>query len=458
MKKLLLLSLFLFAACVRPHPQPPPPPPQPPQTFHLKVFVKDQANGVAAQGGVVYGDCDSDRCPAALRGEHNATALDGGVEFDVLGANFNVCGFAPGYHDPARPTSQVLCLPVAVAFDQTIQVLLEKDQTKWPPSLARSALPDFPADTGAPQTGVWSDGPYDKTLSFPPPSQPTIDYHRGNFQISVDGFTHGYNDKDRSIVITWEQPTFSPDDQDLVLRQYFDVDGYTHFLLSIPQARNFGVLDQRLLDAAKRVKQRVPFLAVAAFGGDGESWDDVRPWLEQLHAQNTLDEIVVCWQCDQRYSPFDLISNTILVGEWAHARGIKVSQHWVNDAAAWWTPDDYTGPGDTCHGAWKVCDRFSYHRFIQDYVDYQWLQSDVNAPIASQQWSEAKVLQSLDREKLVVAEYDTQRRYDDPANVPEAQGDLKGFLFLCAQGFGKGVEGGFMGGARDPDGGVVRVH
>lgn len=441
------------AAC----PSPKPPTPPAPTSFRLQVYVHNAATDGPLLTATVYRD-------NVVPQETVSVGPDSGAAWVLPPSDFNVCGLAPGY----VPT----CAPVPLHKDLTIALHLALvplppeppppgPSVVWPPARARAALPPFPGltDTQPAGAAVWSPEDYQTSSPFTPPDHQDMDFHRGNvIGVRVPGLTwHGYGtDKDPTLVTTWDQPRRSVEEQALVLEQYANVDGYTHFLISIPQARNAGVLnDAQFLGAAVRAKTYQQKVVVAAFGGDGESWEsDVRPWLDKLVALHAVDEIVTCWQCDQHYSPFDLVTLTKQVGEYAHARGLKVSQHWVNDALAWWTPADSTDVNSTCK-LWAICDRFSYHKVVAQWVDYQYFQGDTEAGISDFQWALSKVLQSLTTEKLVAAEYDMQAEFDDPLHRLEIGGDEKGYLLSLSNGWGKAMYGGYMNGGRRPDG---RVH
>lgn len=457
----LAASLFFLvgAACPKPHPPTPPPPP-PPTSFLLQLYVHDAATDTPLLSASIYRDNLNPHVWVPV-------GPDAGAAWVLPPSDFNICGQAPGYLDN--------CIGVPLHSNLTLTLKLTVKPVpppppmwQWPPALPRSALDPFPGltPTQPSNAAVWSAETYDATLPFTPPDHPDIDYHRGNvIGVRVPGLTwHGYGtDKDPTLVTTWDQPRRSVEEQNLVLAQYSHVNGYTHFVLSIPQARNAGVLDQRFLDAAVLAHSDTykQFVVVAAFGGDGESWEaDVLPWLDKLVALRAVDEIITCWQCDQHYDPWALVTLTVQVGEYAHAHGLKVSQHWVNGADAWWNPADDPRRPNTCldfttNGVpTPICGRIDYHRVMAKWVDYQYFQGDTEAPISDFQWALAKVLQSFTTEKLVVAEDDMQAEFDNPMIRLEKGGDAKGFLLSCARGFGRVMDGGYMNGSRLPNGHV----
>lgn len=344
----------------------------------------------------------------------------------------------------------------------------------WPPP-PRAPLPAFPAPTGEElrRTGLWSFSPYDSALPFDPPDNPDRDFHRGNFSgvrvpecglRQLESGTKGHPEH----TMSWDQPQYSVSEQACILNAH-QARGYTHFLTSIPQSRRHRVLD-RLPETTARIKAAGMWSVVVAFGGDGESWiRDVKPRLDQLKARGAVDEVVVCWQCDKAYpNAWELLQRTLEVSTWAKTNGARVSLHWITHAAALWSTRHDPRRPNTCLDAARlglapICNRFDYHRVTSGIVDYQYLQQDVYAPIADArpgkgglQGEIGDVLAALTTQKLVVAEYDAQREFDNPAAAPEDEGDLKGWLLLCSRRGNRFVLGGFMGGARAPDGSVVR--
>lgn len=457
MKKLLLLVFVLAAGCgvIR---RPSPPPIQVPIDFQLQVYVK------AGDAPLLEAEVYRDNAPDLI----SHVGPDGGAAWRLVGQDMNVCARSAGY--------ETACVPAPLHQDLTLTINLVKTlepppppptpAVPWPPALARSQLPDFPPLTATQPAGqgVWSTGPYDKDMPFTVPDRPDLDFHRGNFSgvratsCNLPLLPTG-TDKDASHVMTWDLPAYPEDKQKCILKEYAIVRGYTHFLLSIPQARNQGVLDDRFLAAAQLAKDYHQFNVIVAMGGDGEDFDkDVAPILQILRDRQLLDEVVVCWQCDRPYDPWALYELTLKISAWAHARGVKVSLHWINEAAAWWNADDDPRRPNTCLDA-GICNRFDYHRVMGGKVDYQYLQVDVDAPIndatnGGLQGSVGDVLRSFTTEKLVVAEYDAQGEFDDPKVRTEDQGDLKGYLLMCSRRNGAFVLGGYMNGSRLPNGRV----
>lgn len=325
--------------------------------------------------------------------------------------------------------------------------------TSWPPS-PRAPLPPPPGITAqqppAPEASCWADEPYDASLPFTPPAQPEIDFHRGNFcGVRVPGFTEGGNDKDPSLVITWDLPRYSERGRQQVAQWYTQGCGYTHPVLSVPQTKNQGKTLDDLQYACAAFRSAGPsFTIVNAMGGDGQwqaEWAANQPWLQSLHDAGLLDIVCVAWQIDKWYQA-DLVDVTLAVSSWAKARGLKVAQHWLNGACALWPFPPY-----------GIENRFDYARFMADKVDYQYMQQDVNASLPALQSAAAKILQSYVGlpTRLVGAELDAQAEYDDPLRRLERYGDQKGFYVTCARWPGRVMDGGYLNGGRNDDGRVL---
>ncbi len=327
----------------------------------------------------------------------------------------------------------------------------------WPPP-AKAPLPPFPPVT-AERDGrvVWADGPYDADLPFVPAAEPAMDFHRGNFDVEIPGITPlpGDSQDSPSLTLTWFTPRRPLDQQTLLFEHYAHVDGYTHVVLSIPQCKNWNVSIDALVLTAALAKTYGQYVIVNVFGGDGESWEDVQPWLDALVAAKAVDILCVAWQADQHYSPMDLTAITYQVNDYARAHGLKVALHWVNDACAWWSPADAPKP-NTCE-VYGICNRFSYQQVMTGVVDYHYMQVYTEATVNGIQESEAKVLQSLTSQKLVASEYCAQAQFDNAPLPPrtELQGDTLGYLMVCARGYGRVMDGGYLNGARRPDGRVL---
>ena len=117
----------------------------------------------------------------------------------------------------------------------------------WPPA-PRASLPPWPTPTssqpGNPQAGCWTHDTVDPTLQFTPPSQPDIDFHRGNVMglrctdlPAVPG-----NSPDPSLVVTWFEYLYAQQGaRDRMLDAYAAA-GYTH--LDLHRATWMGRLDK----------------------------------------------------------------------------------------------------------------------------------------------------------------------------------------------------------------------
>lgn len=327
----------------------------------------------------------------------------------------------------------------------------------WPPAAPYPPLPPFPPATGSqpgnPQAGCWSSaGDYVRDLPFTPPAQPDRNYRRGNFQLKVPGFLNGFNDKDRSLLMTWELPVLSEADQAHCLDYYTWELGLTHLLLSVPQTKNYGGNLDGLVTTAQRAKAAGLFIVCCALGGDGESFTrDVVPWLDAL--EGTLSELCVAWQIDagnkvaEDGRPYTQVipDITIQVSDYAKAHGLLVSQHWINGACALWPYPNY-----------GITNRFDYGRWAADYVDCQYEQVDVDAAIDDTQSATSKVLEGLSGQtRLCVAEFEAQAQYDNPASGREPYARLKGYLMSCAARSGRVVDGGYFDQCARPSGDVL---
>jgi hypothetical protein len=477
-RSLAVLALVASAGCFLPvRPPAPPTPPSPPEirAYTLAVLVTDAKTEQLLAGAAVSTDAQPGQPPFV-------TERDGRAAWTFTFADFNVCASAPGYQQECAPNPPPL-------EDKTIRLALVPVEAPrpppavaWPPP-AREPLPAFPATSSAQPigrghgAGAWSFSPYETTLPFDPPDDPDDDFHRGDFLLrapncglrQLESGVAGHPE----MVMTWDLPQYDEREQRCIIDVALGR-GDTHFLLSIPQCRNNGCLyDGRLFMSAQRVSDTKLRVVMAAFGGDGESTEEVLGHLQMLHAARAIRETVVAWQADFRYDPWELLLRTHKIAEWAHANGVKVSLHWVNEAAAWWNAADDTRRPSTCYNADElglapICNRFDYHFATAGLVDYQYLQVDVDAPIEDERPREESryaggvggairdVLRSLTSQKLVVAEYDTQAEFWWPNERTEAEGNLKGYLLLCVRRGGLAVFGGFMGGARMPSG--AHVH
>lgn len=317
----------------------------------------------------------------------------------------------------------------------------------WPPAL-RAPLPPMPGisqqQLPVPKAGCWASAPYEMTLPVPPPAQPDLRYHRGNFCLQIPGFTNGFNNKDRSIVMTWEIPAYSVPDQALVINYY--ASRFTHIILSIPQTRNLGRNINDLLATAQACKAAGLFVTINCFGGDGENFDtDIKPWLDALTSSKAVDILCVAWQADQHYSPSDLYDITRQVSAYAKPHNLLVVIHWVNGACAWW--DDRTCSD---HG---ICDRWSYQKAMAPYVDGHYMQVDTEGCVDELQSAINKVIVSLPPPMfLVMAEDEAQALYDNPTNRPAPYGALKGYLCCCTRS--TSPLSGYMNDACQPSGAV----
>jgi hypothetical protein len=405
---------------------------------------------------------------------------DGGRAWpDLPQSGFNVCGMQSGY--------ETACVPAPLGSDLTLTIVLplahvppapipDIEPIAWPPP-AREPITSWPEITeDGSGRGFWSHDDYSRTLAFTPPAGPSPDYIRGNFgpldapECALPVVPGAFEDRPW-MPMSWLLPEYSAEQQVCILKGH-QRRGYTHFGTYLPFSHNQGVSDDAFEDALLRVHRAGFWNIVTAFGGDGEDWDrDVRPVLDRFYAAGALksgDVVLVCWQCDPKYSPYDLAALTKLVADWAHPRGMKIGLHWYSGKIAWW--DDGSVEPSTCHaqdaeaiGLAPFCNRFEYGHAMADLVDFQLQQFDPYGALEDARPRAGGIAGELrdslraiyGRTRLVVAEYDAQRRED--INAPEIEGDAKGLALLSVtDGQGRAATGGFFNGARLPNGEAVR--
>lgn len=335
------------------------------------------------------------------------------------------------------------------------------DGVRWPPP-PRAPLPPLPLATGTqpggPAAGCWSSaGDYTAAIPFTPPPGPDRLYHRGNFQLKIPGFTGGFNDKDRSICMTWEFPAYAERDQDAGLDYY--ASRYTHLLSSIPQTRNLGKTLADLKRVLEKAKARGLYNVLNVLGGDGENFTtEIIPLLDAL--AGLPDELCVAWQIDAGNkinwdgTPYTqcLCSLTEHVAAYAHPKHLLVSQHWINGSCALW-PDSPTQAGADEYRERGITDRFSYGEWAAEYVDIQHFQTDTETQIDETQSGASKVIQGLYGPTVeCVAEYEAQAQYDDPGSGREPYQALKGYLLASAVRDGRYIRGGYFNDACRPTG------
>jgi hypothetical protein len=344
----------------------------------------------------------------------------------------------------------------------------------WPPPPREpiQRLPPLIADG----RGYWSHDPYESTPAFTPPAEPSPDYVRGNFgpidlrECDLPVVSGGYADRPW-MPMSWLLPEYSASQQVCVLKGH-QRRGYTHVGTYMPFSRNQGVSDEAFEEALLRVKRAGLWNVLTAYGGNGEAWESVRGRLDALYAAKALtagDIVVTCWQCDGKYGPYPLAEITIQLFNWAEPKGIFIAQHWYSGRVAWWDADDAAGSPSTCNpadaarlGLRPFCNDVEYGQAFAGKIAFQFQQFDPWAPIEDRRRRRGGMAGELrdslraisGRTRLVVAEYDAQRREDE--NAPEWEGDAKGLILLSVRdGQGRGATGGFFGGGRMTDGSPI---
>lgn len=331
----------------------------------------------------------------------------------------------------------------------------------WPPLAGRAPLPVFPQASGVdnqppdPQAACWSDqGDYVKTPPANIPMKPDRRWHRGNFcGVSVSGVSGGYNDKDKGLIMTWELPTFLVADQDYIIWYWVVVLGYTHIVLSIPQAKNFGVTLEALSACAKRCKAGGLFVEMIAVS-DGKSFSEAIPWLQYMLDAGALvsGQDLVCgsWQVDKWYEPEDVCQLIIDNGEWSHAHGLLTTIHWGGGYAGW--AENCACWNDATQERWGIHNRWTFQAVLNPWLDGHDGQCNVDAPIDAKQSWLLKALVAMPKPMFLVAmETNAQGRYDTPKERPEVWTDMDGLLCTYADPDGRISYG---NGARRPDGTV----
>lgn len=325
----------------------------------------------------------------------------------------------------------------------------------WPPP-PREALPPFPSATGdqpgPPQASCWSaNGDYLRDRPRHIPDRPDRRWHRGNFcGVRVPGLTEGGNDKDPSLMFTWDWPRFSPSQRTLAIQYYARVCGYTHAVLSRPQCLNQGLqLDdlRRTCDESKAAGQ---FNCVAAVS-DGFTFENAIPWLEALHADGTLDVVCFAWQADKWYEPAAIVQGILENAAWSHPLGLLTTIHWGGGYGGWaescacWSPET--------EAQWGIHDRFTFQRRLLSDLDGHYGQCNTEADIdAVQSWLYKAFVAMPEPMFLVCAEDDAQAEYNQPHQRLERWGDLKGRLAVSASPDGRVS---YLNGAREMDGSVL---
>jgi hypothetical protein len=332
----------------------------------------------------------------------------------------------------------------------------------WPPP-PREALPPNPQASGTqppcPEASCWSaNGDYLRARPSNIPNHPDRRFHRGNFcGVRVPGLVEGGNDKDPSLMITWDLVRYSPDQRQLAINYYAGVCGYTHVVLSRPQTINNGLGLDALVTTAQACKAAGLFVCLAAVS-DGDPFSVAVPWLETLAANGLLDVVCFAWQADKWYSPQDIVQGVLDNGAWSHPRGLLTTIHWGGGYGGWaescacWSPET--------EAQWGIHDRWSFQSVLASSLDGHYGQCNTEADIdAVQSWLLKALVAMPEPMFLVGAEMDAQAEYGypgDPETGPhkrlERWGDQKGYLAMCADPSGRISA---LNGERGPDGQIV---
>lgn len=463
------LTIGLLSGCAwLPKPSPGP---SPILDHHLQVYVQDSL------------DHSPLLTASVRRGDDMSVHVggDGGVAWRILEAGFELCASAPTYVGA--------CVRVDQFEDQSLTIQL----TQVPPSPTPDPEPVPPPDItpiAYPPTalapllalptimddgreyGFWSHTAYSTVLPFDPPDLPDPAFFRGDFglidvpECNLPATPGGFDGRPAQIM-SWFLPQYS-DAQQVCILQGHQRRGYTHYNTYMPWSKSNGVSDVAYESALKRIKRAGFWNVVTVYGGDGEPWEYIQSRLDALYAAGVLvagDTVVTCWQCNGKMEPYPLAELTVRLSNWAHPKGLYVAQHWYAGTVAWWNAKDDGRRPSTCYNANNLglpnfCDRFQFGRAMTGVVDFQLAQFDPWAPIEDDRPRTGGIAgeardhhEALSGQCMVAAEYDAQRRADQPS-VSEWEGNAKGFILLAVRGRdGSPVfRCGFLGGARLPNG------
>jgi hypothetical protein len=332
----------------------------------------------------------------------------------------------------------------------------------WPPP-PREPLPPFPSPTETqpppPDASCWTHDAFATALPFTPPSTPTIDFHRGNFcGLRVPGapYVPGCTEQDTSLIFTWFLYEYPRDWQERILDAY-QACGYTH--IDFHRADWLGLVDgvpgcdkSVALDLVRRCRDRGLTVIVNLAINATPDPNELKPWIDDLVGAGMAIGCIA-WQINQLLLWPDIFDYIDWVCPYIHQQGVKTSVQWSLDACAVWPSEKY-----------HVYSRFDFQRWTADKIDYIYQQYDTESPLLDERphaggilgeandvlWSIAGLPQ-----KLVACEYDAQAEFNDPHARPERYGDLKGRCLLTAASHGRVMDGGYLNGARKPDGGVL---
>lgn len=247
-----------------------------------------------------------------------------------------------------------------------------KTPSRWPPKnkLAPYTLPPI---TSSQTQAVWRSSQPFPDVPQGVPSGPDPRFFRERFNgVQIDGipwFPGNYYEIPE-IMMPWFLPWQERSWWDKYFEQYIDVWGLTHFRLSIPQARNWGFLDQRLHDCAHAAAQNGLYVCMNVWGGDGyevENAANIQPHLDAMVKDLTWLNTV--WQHDQHYDqvdtnsglcPLDGLNNLLWTGLYGTRNGLLLSDHWMRDGGAWPDADDSPRTPYSTYTRYGISDRFNW--------------------------------------------------------------------------------------------------
>lgn len=327
----------------------------------------------------------------------------------------------------------------------------------WPPP-PRSPLPPFPGPTDDQppplQAGCWTHDAFETTLPFTPPNTPTLDFHRGNVcghRVPGAPYVPGCTEQDTSLIFTWFLYEYPREWQDRILDSY-QACGYTH--IDFHRADWMGVVDgvpgcdkSVALELVQRCASRGLYVIVNLAIDRAPDPNEIKPWIDDLQSAG-MSIGCMAWQIDQLLVYPDIPPYVQWCGDYLHQKGCKTAVQWVNGACAVWPFPEY-----------GIENRFDFQRWSSPYIDFPYQQWNTEAPVLDTRptaggilGEAVDVLKSLDKQKLVACEYSYQSQFDRPFLITEDYSDLKGRSLLTATWNARYFEGGYLGGARQPNG------
>jgi hypothetical protein len=334
---------------------------------------------------------------------------------------------------------------------------------------------------------------YKTELCFTPPADRDIHFYRGNFcGLRIEGApaVPGGNDQNPTLIMSCLLDNYPRDVQDRFLDAYASY-GYTHLQRSVFHALHYGSTLDQYIDLSKRARARGLFADHWFLAGEdvcpGGRDQHVSFWQQQLDpifaqllGAGVIDLACVGWQLDGYNIPGNNLIEIIKYIAEALPRSIPLYTHWMNEALAWWATNIDPATGENLGEVWsdqyqtiRVNDRFSWWAAMQPYLtgghhqgntrmavkEYQDRLCDTLDPFAGDTSKGDMGKSQRDGVRpfvMTVFECSGQDQFDDqPSNeyaCSEDDGDLRGYLLMCAEGWGDGHPSGYGNGARMPDG------